>query len=126
MHKLFIVIFIIIVFSGCTTTGAALRETRNTVIQLEQLNAERSVRIAELEKLYDAEAEGNTALRRVLKEQQSTLDKYIKSERYRIEQEKRIADNLSEIFGEGAAIIEEILDGYKKIREYFESQEFLE
>ncbi len=126
MPKIVFIIVFIIIFTGCTTTRTALREARNTIDQLEQLNAERTARNVELAQLYNAERTGNQGLERIIENQQSEINGYIESEKSRIEAEKLIIDSLSGIFGEGSDIIEELIRGYNNIREIFEQTKEME
>ncbi|MCP4393455.1 MAG: hypothetical protein GY804_04195 [Alphaproteobacteria bacterium] len=107
----------LICFSGCTTTREHLEQARFTISELEQINGERATRNAELEQLYNIEREGNQALKRIIEGQRTRINNYLESERKRIEEEKRIIDSLTGIFGEGNGIIRELREGYYKIRE---------
>ncbi len=119
MPKIIFIIFFIIIFTGCSTTRRALEESRNTIEQLKQVDAERTARNTELERLLESERSGNLKLERI-------INGYVESEKYRIEEEKRIIDSLQGIFGEGSEIIENLKLGYDNIRKYFESQESME
>lgn len=123
-----IIIFIILLLSlsGCTTYRRSIESARESIKQLEQLNADEAARNTALEILIDAEREGNKELERIITDQQSKLDGYIESERLRSEDERRIIESLSDIFSEEADIIEKLKQGYQLIREYFEAQRILE
>ena len=126
MGKNIIIVCIIIILSSCTTTRQALRQSRDTIEQLEQLNDDRRARNTELESLINAERAGNKELERIISEQQSSLNGYIESERARLERERQIIDSLSGIFSEGSDLIRQLKKGYRLIRAYFESQTIME
>ena len=122
MVKNIIIISFVILLSGCTTIRRDLKSARATIGQLEQLNLDEAARNTALEILINAERAGNKELERIITEQQERVDGYIESEKIRTENEKRIIENLSDIFREEADIIEQLKQGYRLIRDYFESQ----
>jgi len=127
MYKLYIILIIIIVslFTGCASTRT-LEQARDTIAELKQSNAERAARNIELEKLFNAERAGNNQLKEIISKQQSELNGYIESERNRIAAERLIIESLTGIFGEGSKIIEELINGYKQIKQYYFPVEVLE
>ena len=123
MHNIIISIFIIIALFGCSTTRQSLDEARDLIVELERSDALRTARNEELEELYNAERAGNTELKEIINSQKSELNKYIESERKRIESEKRIIEKLSGKFGEGSEIITELIEGYNSIRKIIHQNE---
>jgi len=117
-----IVIFIILSLSGCASLRT-LESARSKITKLEQLNEAGTARNGELESLLESERTGNQELKRIISEKQSELDGYFESEKRRIEAERKLIDSLSGIFEEGSDIIEELIRGYRLIREFFEAQE---
>jgi len=127
MLKIIIIsIILIFCFPGCATYRRVIESARESIEQLEQLNADETARNKILEELIIAERAGNKELERIIRNQKSELDGYIESERIRSEDEKRIIESLSNIFSQEADIIEKLKRGYQLIREYFEAQRVLE
>ena len=125
IHYFPIIILIAALFPGCASTRT-IEQARATITELEQYNAERAARNIELEKLFAAERAGNNQLKEIIENQQSELDGYIESERNRIAAERLIIESLTGIFGEGSKIIEELINGYRKIKQYYFPVEILE
>lgn len=124
INIVFIIIFILII-SGCASTRV-IESARNTIDGLEQINREQESRNTELEKLLESEREGNKELGNLLLGLRAENKQYIKAERDRTAEERKIIDRLSGIFSSESEIIEKLIQGYNEIRKYFESLEVLE
>lgn len=126
MHKITIIFICFLIISGCATYRRTIESARESIEQLEQINADEAARNKSLESLIESERAGNKELERIIGEQKSKLNGYIESERIRSENEKRIIESLSDIFKQETDIIEQLREGYRLIRAYFEAQRILE
>jgi hypothetical protein len=118
------IVLIIIIFTGCTTLRT-LESARSRIAELEELNAEGDFRNTTLQGLLKAERTGNEELERILTEKRSELEIYFRSEKLRIEAERKLADSLSGIFSESTDIITQLIEGYRQVRAYLEAQGLL-
>jgi peptidoglycan hydrolase CwlO-like protein len=118
------VVLVVTIFSGCSTTRA-LRSARDRIVELEQINEEGTKRNTELENLLESERIGNQQMGELLSRIRSENERYLESERNRIEAEKQLANSLSGIFREGSDIIEQLIRGYHEIRKYLENKGLL-
>ncbi len=127
--KIIIVMFVIIssLFnSGCASFRRQIESAENTITELERSNAEGEARNKSLKRLYNSERSGNIELTRINGEIQGELDKYIESERRRIAAERELIGSISEIFGDGQGIVEQLIRGLDEIREITQSDKEVE